>query len=206
MKEVNLKRVAGPFRQIPFNNYIQSPIGLVPKAGGDQTRLIFHLSYNFKDGFKSLNHHTPKEKCTVKYKDLDHAVRAYLHMCDELVHSQTDYGEEKMDSIYVPNLQGKADDGKRQKLIKSWKQRFLPNHMKKPIIFRGKSDIKSAFCILRLAKRCWKWLVMKVQDPISNVWFYFIDKCLPFGSSIMSWGKLLDLLSFCFFHFIRLVH
>ena len=37
IKEVRLQRVAGPFKDIPFDNYIQSPIGLVPKAGGDQT-------------------------------------------------------------------------------------------------------------------------------------------------------------------------
>ena len=50
MKEVKCQRVAGPFEDIPFDNFIQSPIGLVPKAGGDgnQTRLIFHLSYEFK--------------------------------------------------------------------------------------------------------------------------------------------------------------
>ena len=62
MKEVKLKRVAGPFDEIPFENFIQSPIGLVPKAGGDrhETRLIFHLSYDFKaDGLKSANHYTP---------------------------------------------------------------------------------------------------------------------------------------------------
>ena len=47
MKEVKMKRVAGPFEKIPFDNYIQSPIGLVPKAR-NKTRLIFHLSYNFK--------------------------------------------------------------------------------------------------------------------------------------------------------------
>ena len=34
MKEVKLKRVAGPYKTIPFDNYIQSPIGLIPKAGG----------------------------------------------------------------------------------------------------------------------------------------------------------------------------
>ena len=34
MKEVKLKRVAGPFKEVPFDNYIQSPIGLVPKTGG----------------------------------------------------------------------------------------------------------------------------------------------------------------------------
>ena len=48
MKEVRLKRVAGPYNTIPFDNFIQSPIGLVPKDGGKQTRLIFHLSYDCK--------------------------------------------------------------------------------------------------------------------------------------------------------------
>ena len=45
MKEVQLKRVAGPFKEIPYEHYIQSPIGLVPKDSGTKTRLIFHLSY-----------------------------------------------------------------------------------------------------------------------------------------------------------------
>ena len=40
MKEVELGRYAGPFKKPPFDNYIQSPIGLVPKAG-NKTRLIF---------------------------------------------------------------------------------------------------------------------------------------------------------------------
>ena len=31
MKEVKNQRYAGPFEKIPFKNYIQSPIGLVPK-------------------------------------------------------------------------------------------------------------------------------------------------------------------------------
>ena len=81
MKEVQLKRVAGPYSEedLPFENYIQSPVGLVPKAGSDQTRLIFHLSYDFKrDNMKSMNFHTPEELCSVKYKDLDYAVNVYL--------------------------------------------------------------------------------------------------------------------------------
>ena len=81
MKEVKQKRVAGPFAEIPYDNYIQSPIGLVPKAG-NKTRLIFHLSYNFSDdeNGKSVNHHTPKEECTVKYNDLDVAVSYCLNL------------------------------------------------------------------------------------------------------------------------------
>ena len=43
---------------------------------------------------------------------------------------------------------------------------------------------ESAFRILRLSKSSWKWLVMKAQDPLTGEWKYFIDKCLPFGSSI----------------------
>ena len=31
MKEVSLKRFTGPFVEVPFDSYIQSPIGLVPK-------------------------------------------------------------------------------------------------------------------------------------------------------------------------------
>ena len=82
MKEVKMKRVAGPYayEEIPFENYIQSPISLVPKAGGEQTRLIFHLSFEFDENFKSVNYYTPKELCTVKYRDLDFAVKAYLQL------------------------------------------------------------------------------------------------------------------------------
>ena len=78
MKEVQLKRYAGPFSEIPFEFYMQSPIGLVPK-GIDQTRLIFHLSYDFK-GEKSFNYHTPDHLCKVKYRDLDFAVRYCLRI------------------------------------------------------------------------------------------------------------------------------
>ena len=31
MKKVKEKQYAGPFEKIPFKNYIQSPVGLVPK-------------------------------------------------------------------------------------------------------------------------------------------------------------------------------
>ena len=86
MKEVSLGQVAGPFDSIPFNNFIQSPIGLVPNSGSDQTRLIFHLSYDFKtDKLKLVNFHTPKEKCSVRYQDLDYAVSTYLELVEELL-------------------------------------------------------------------------------------------------------------------------
>ena len=48
MKETQLGCYAGPYDldNLPFKYYIQSPVGLVPKAG-NKTRLIFHLSYHF---------------------------------------------------------------------------------------------------------------------------------------------------------------
>ena len=78
-KEVNEGRMAGPFNKIPFDNYIQSPVGLVPKHG-NRTRMIFHLSYQFSSDLagQSLNACTPKEICRVKYNDLDAAVQECL--------------------------------------------------------------------------------------------------------------------------------
>ena len=51
-------------------------------------------------------------------------------------------------------------------------------------IFASKSDLKSAFHVLGLSRSSWKWLVMKAQDLKTGSWMFFIDKCLPFGSSI----------------------
>ena len=81
MKEVKEKRYAGPFEKIPFEYYIQSPIGLVPKDGGKDVRLIFHLSYPRTPKSRtaeSVNANTPQELCTVKYKDFDLAVKRCL--------------------------------------------------------------------------------------------------------------------------------
>ena len=81
MKEVQQKRYAGPFdsKHIPFEFFVQSPIGLVPKAG-NQTRLIFHLSYDFPGSEKSINYYMPQDKCSVKYRDLDYTVRKCLEI------------------------------------------------------------------------------------------------------------------------------
>ena len=76
MNEVELGRFAGPFEDPPFDAFVQSPIGLVPKDKGTKTRLIFHLSYP-KDG-DSVNSGIPHSKCTVKYPDFDEAVKLCL--------------------------------------------------------------------------------------------------------------------------------
>ena len=76
MKEVKEKRYAGPFTEPPFKNFIQSPIGLVPKDGGKETRLIFHLSFP-RDG-DSVNSGTPTHLCKVKYASFDDAIKLCL--------------------------------------------------------------------------------------------------------------------------------
>ena len=85
MKEVRLQRYVGPFLTIPEeyqDDYIQSPIGLVPKDGGKNTRLIFHLSHprlGLGDFPLSVNANIPKENCHVKYPDFADAVLLCLN-------------------------------------------------------------------------------------------------------------------------------
>ena len=83
MKEVKMKRYAGPFEEVPFKNFIQSPIGLVPKDQGKDTRLIFHLSYP-RTG-KSVNSETPERFCKVKYPDFNDAVTRCLEEMEEMM-------------------------------------------------------------------------------------------------------------------------
>ena len=72
MKEVKLKRYAGPFERPPFDFYVQSPIGLVPKDEMDH-RLIFHLSYP-RNSRKSIYENTDPSKCKVVYPDFCKAI------------------------------------------------------------------------------------------------------------------------------------
>ena len=51
------------------------------------------------------------------------------------------------------------------------------------MVYGGKTDIQSAFRLAHLKRKCWKWLIMKAQDP-NGKWVFFVDKCLPFGTSI----------------------
>ena len=77
MKEVKEGRYAGPYDNPPFEHFIQSPIGLVPKDQGTKTRLIFHLSYP-RGQCTSVNINTPDDICKVKYKDFDQAIRLII--------------------------------------------------------------------------------------------------------------------------------
>ena len=134
MKEVKLGRFAGPFLEPPYEFFIQSPIGLVPKDNGKQTRLIFHLSHPRGKEKLSINSKIPSDLCSVTYPEFE-------------------------DAIELCQLAGSSS-------------------------FAGKSDMQSAFRNLPMQIRQFCLLLMKARHPISKIWYYLIDKCLPFGSSI----------------------
>ena len=52
------------------------------------------------------------------------------------------------------------------------------------VLFFSKTDLKSAFRVIPLRKNSWKWLLMKCEDPVTGEILFFIDKNIPFGSSI----------------------
>ena len=136
MKEVKLKHFAGPFKEIPYkHDFIQSPIGLVPKDNDRDTHLIFHLSYSRTGpGSPSVNANTPKELCSIKYPDFSYAIRRCI--------------EEGISCAI------------------------------------GKSDVSTAFRNLGLSAKFWRYLIMKAWSPKDGLWYYFVDKCLPFGAAI----------------------
>ena len=78
MGEVQKGCYAGPFNEIPFEHFIQSPIGLVLKDHGKDVRLIFHLSYLCSG--KSVNSETPQDLCSVTYPDISDAIRLCLEL------------------------------------------------------------------------------------------------------------------------------
>ena len=96
MTEVEAKCYAGPYNmnELPFKQFVQSPVGLVPKSG-NKMRLIFHLSFDFGDdeNSKSINHHIPSEDCKVKYNALDHAIANSLRILCEASEQEGVNGE-----------------------------------------------------------------------------------------------------------------
>ena len=169
IKEIKLNRVARPFDKVPYDNFIQSPIGLVPKDGNSgKTRLIFHVSYNFNDQEKSLNQHTLTELCSVKYNDLDHAVQNCLKVNEQrLSHLQS---KPKGNPVQFHDEIDSGDDDSDNENTGG--------------IFLGKTDIQSAFCLVPLAVWCFAWLTMVARNPKTRKWQIFIDKRLPFCASI----------------------
>jgi len=61
----------GPFVTPPFENFVTSPIGIVPKKAPNEFRLIQHLSYT---NGSSVNDSIPSECSTVHYASISDAI------------------------------------------------------------------------------------------------------------------------------------
>ena len=146
MKEVNAKHVTGPFDQIPLEDYIQSPIGLVSKVG-DKTRLIFHLSYDFSEADKeaSLNSCTPRELCTVKYHDLNMAVWDRLWLVEAL---------KELKSANIRCMEELIAEEEIYHQYEPYEEYALDS-----LILPGKTDPSSGLRVLPLLVSCFCWLV-----------------------------------------------
>lgn len=135
MKEVEVKRISGPYLSPPYPSFIQSPVTLIPKKGStssdpiENTRLIFDLSYPHGE---SLNDYTPQEYKSVDYPLFDKAILMCLK-------------------------EGKA-------------------------CYLSKTDCKSAFLMLPLARDQFHWVIMKCPHPETGVEYYFCLKTVCFGS------------------------
>ena len=57
MKEVKLKQFAGPFKKLPFDNYIQSPVGLVPKVVEKKTQGSYFICLTPGEVTQSIHTH-----------------------------------------------------------------------------------------------------------------------------------------------------
>ena len=66
--EISLGRIAGPFLLPPFDDFVVSPLGLVPKRESGSFRLIHDLSFPRGD---SINSGIPREFSNVSYEDFD---------------------------------------------------------------------------------------------------------------------------------------
>ena len=132
-----------------------------------------------RDNLKSVNFHTPKEKCLVKYRDLDFAVDTYLDLMTEMLREKHKTCGEKRKH----GLTETTND--HQTCLKcKWRSNFDSNHRNIGVIFAGKTDLKSAFRILGLSQESWRWMIMHAHYPLTGIWQFFIDKCLLFGASI----------------------
>ena len=116
---------------------------------------------------ESVNFFMPKDECSVNYHDIDYTVKAYLWVCESKTETKGGY----------VNFSCNALEWR-------WRNRFEDHRKAETTVFVGKSDLKSAFCMLGLSCDSWPWLVMRAQDPQTGVWKYFVDKCLTFGTSI----------------------
>lgn len=65
---LKLDRISGPFPNPPFDPFVSSPLGVIPKSEPGKFRIIHDLSYPKSN---SVNTHIPKENSEVHYDSID---------------------------------------------------------------------------------------------------------------------------------------
>lgn len=80
-KEVILKRIKGPFDNIPLDPLMISPLGLVPKKEPGSWRLIHNLSYPDKKS-NSVNAGISDEAATVQFAGINDAIFEIKKLCN----------------------------------------------------------------------------------------------------------------------------
>ncbi|VDI55281.1 Hypothetical predicted protein [Mytilus galloprovincialis] len=86
-EEIKAGRVAGPFKEPPFENFRISPLGLVPKSKPGEFRVIHDLSHPLGS---SVNDGISKENSAVQYQSVDDACQLMLKYGKNCVVSKID--------------------------------------------------------------------------------------------------------------------
>ena len=87
LQEVMKGRVLGPFKTPPFNNFVTSPLGLVPKKEPGEYRMIHDLSYPRSN---SVNAYIPRSASAVQYETLDQAIQLVVEAGKNALIAKTD--------------------------------------------------------------------------------------------------------------------
>ena len=86
-KEFKLHRISRPYCEIPFDNYVCSPLGLVPKKAPGEYRIIHDLS--FPEG-QSVNSYIPTSNSTVQYESIDNVIDLIRKFGTNVLMAKTD--------------------------------------------------------------------------------------------------------------------
>lgn len=88
-KELDFKRVEGPFKIKPLDIFRVSPLGLVPKKAPGTWRLIHHLSYPDKN-LNSVNAGISDESAAVQYAGIEQAIQRIKTLGESTYMCKTD--------------------------------------------------------------------------------------------------------------------
>ena len=80
-------RIAGPFASPPFEHFVSSPLGVVPKSEQGKYRVIHDLSF---PKHHSVNYHIPQENSTVQYESIDNVTALLNHFGRDALMAKTD--------------------------------------------------------------------------------------------------------------------